>query len=191
LFALAAWSFACGGQGAAPAANPDDSVVVATATTQPAGGGGGATVPGPAPTSPPGQPGPMPPRPTSGRWIDVDLTRYVVQLMDGNNVVRAIGPVAVGERINTGEYESSQTGLFHVYVKNDVLAFNAPYNTYISHWVGFDAEKDNGFHSFLKDASGKVVDPSTGRVSNGCIRSGEAEAIFAFAEIGMPVYVHL
>jgi hypothetical protein len=191
LLALACVSFACGGQGAEPASDSNDGVIVATATLQPAGGGGGATAPEPAPTSPPGQPGTMPPRPTSGRWIDVDLTRYVVQLMDGSNVLRTIGPVAVGEQINTGEYESSQTGLFHVYIKNEVLAFNAPYNTYISHWVGFDAEKDNGFHSLLKDASGKVVDPSTGRVSNGCIRSGEAEAIFAFAEIGMPVYVHL
>jgi hypothetical protein len=57
--------------------------------------------------------------------------------------------------------------------------------------VGFDPAKDNGFHSFLKDQTGKVVDAATGKISNGCIRTGEAEAIFAFAEIGMPVYVHL
>ena len=34
------------------------------------------------------------------------------------------------------------------------------------------------------------MDASTGRVSNGCIRTGDEAAIFAFAEIGMPVYVH-
>ena len=72
----------------------------------------------------------------------------------------------------------------------DSLTFDAPYNTYISDWVGFDPSLANGFHSFLKDANGKVVDASTGRISNGCIRTGASEAIYAFAQIGMPVYVH-
>jgi hypothetical protein len=128
--------------------------------------------------------------PTAGRWIDVDVTKFEVQLMEGNRVVRTIGPVAVGVQIDTGEYESTQTGLFYVHVKTPDLTYDAPYDTYISHWVGFDPDKDNGFHSLLKDADGTVVDPSTGRVSNGCIRSGEIEAIFEFAEIGMPVLVH-
>jgi hypothetical protein len=110
--------------------------------------------------------------------------------MDGGSVVQEIGPVAVGEQVDTGAYLSTQTGLFHIYSKVEGLAYDAPYDTYISHWVGFDPAKDNGFHSFLKDADGNVIDASTGRVSNGCIRTGAAEAIFAFAEVGMPVYVH-
>jgi hypothetical protein len=126
----------------------------------------------------------------SGRWIDVDVTNYVVRLMDGETVLREVSPVAVGEQIDTGEYASTQTGLFHVYEKVAELAFDPPYNAYISHWVGFDADKANGFHSFLKDKDGNVVDARTGRVSNGCIRTGAPEEIFAFAEIGMPVYVH-
>jgi hypothetical protein len=98
--------------------------------------------------------------------------------------------VGVGVQVDTGEYASTQTGLFYVNSKIEPLAYDAPYNTYISHWVGFDAAKANGFHSFLKDVNGTVVDPSTGRVSNGCIRTGEPEAIYAYAEIGMPVWVH-
>jgi hypothetical protein len=129
-------------------------------------------------------------RPVTGRWIDVDVRRFEVRLMDGTQVLRTIGPVAVGEKIDTGDYESTQTGLFHVYVKREGLQYDPPYNTYISEWVGFDPEKDNGFHSFLKDAGGRVVDASTGRVSNGCIRTGEARAIYDFAEPGMPVLVH-
>jgi hypothetical protein len=128
--------------------------------------------------------------PTAGRWIDVDVTRFEVQLMEGNNVLQTIGPVAVGAEIDTGNYESTQTGLFFVHVKTPELTYDAPYDTYISHWVGFDPDKDNGFHSLLKDAAGNVVDPSTGRISNGCIRSGDVETIFNFAEIGMPVLVH-
>jgi hypothetical protein len=157
----------------APIEQPTQSQA-ATATSQPPA----ATVEAP--------PGP----PASGRWIEVDVTNLVVRLMDGQSVVREIAPVGVGVQVDTGAYLSTQTGLFHVNSKTADLVYDAPYDTYISHWVGFDAEKDNGFHSFLKDASGNVVDASTGRVSNGCIRTGEPEAVFAFAEIGMPVWVH-
>lgn len=129
-------------------------------------------------------------RPTEGRWIEVDVTKYVVRLMDGDTVLQTIGPVAVGEQVDTGVYESTQTGLFHVYNKAPGLAFDPPYNTYISDWVGFDPAKNNGFHSFLKDKDGNVVDASTGRVSNGCIRTPDPAAITAFAQDGMPVWVH-
>jgi hypothetical protein len=183
---------ACGSSGGGEPAS-GDSVAVATVEPKPAATqtGGKAANPPAAATGQPVSQTTQGSRPTTGRWIDVDVTRYQVQLMDGDKVVQTIGPVAVGAQVNTGVYESTQTGLFHVYIKTEALAFDAPYNTYISHWVGFDAEKANGFHSFLKDATGKVVDAGTGRISNGCIRTGAPEAIFAYAEIGMPVFVHL
>lgn len=142
-----------------------------------------------APVEPTATPVPSGP-PFAGRWIEVDVANFVVRLMDGGSVVQEVAPVAVGEQIDTGEYLSTQTGVFRVHSKIEPLAYDAPYDTYISHWVGFDPAKDNGFHSFLKDASGAVVDASTGRVSNGCIRTGAAEAIYAYAEIGMVVWVH-
>ena len=145
----------------------------------------------PAPPTATPTPSPNSPQaPTAGRWIDVDVTKFEVQLMEGNRVLRTLGPVAVGAEVDTGNYESTQTGLFYVHTKTPDLTYDAPYDTYISHWVGYDLDKDNGFHSLLKDASGKVVDPSTGRVSNGCIRVDDVEAIFEFAQIGMPVLVH-
>ena len=128
--------------------------------------------------------------PDSGRWIDVNVSTLVVRLIDGASTLREIEPVAVGTQVDTGEYASTQTGLFHVYNKIPDLVYDPPYDTYISHWVGFDPDKANGFHSFLKDKSGKVVDPATGRVSNGCIRTGAAEILYLFAEVGMPVWVH-
>jgi hypothetical protein len=128
--------------------------------------------------------------PSSGRWIDVDVTRFMVKLMDGTSAMREIGPIAVGREVDTGRYESTQTGLFAVYVKTAGLTYDAPYDTYIDWWVGFDPAKDNGFHSFLLDEKGNTVDASTGRISNGCIRTGQAQAIFEFAEVGMPVWVH-
>ncbi|MBF6600215.1 MAG: L,D-transpeptidase [Dehalococcoidia bacterium] len=158
---------------------------VAPATVAP------ATVAAPTATAVPPPAGDASLRPSSGRWIEVDVTRFTVRLMDNNTVVQTIAPVGVGVEINTGNYQSTQTGLFRVYNKIPGLAYDAPYKTYISDWVGFDPAKDNGFHSFLKDKDGNVVDPTTGRISNGCIRTGAAQAITAFAEIGMPVWVHL
>ena len=98
--------------------------------------------------------------------------------------------VAVGAQVDSGAYESTQTGTFRVHNKIAGLQYDAPYKTYISDWVGFDAARANGFHSLLKDATGNVVDAGTGRISNGCIRVGDSAAIFAYAEIGMVVYVH-
>ena len=188
---LVAFLAACGGTKPAPVEAP--AVVVRTATPTP------TATPAPERTStatatPSATATPRvvaPPKaPETGRWIDVDVSRYVVRLMDGKQVVKEIGPVAVGKQVDTGAYESTQTGLFHVYVKTAPRTFDAPYNTYIEWWVGFDPQKDNGFHSFLQDKDGKVVDAATGRVSNGCIRTGAAEEIFKFAEMNMPVFVH-
>jgi hypothetical protein len=170
-----------------------------TAAETPAGGNGdGGVVAAPAEATATAEPSLSQPdapdvavdAPTDGRWIEVDVTRLVVRLMEGDSVLETIGPVAVGLEIDTGNFESTQTGLFHVYNKIEDLAYDEPYDTYISHWVGFDPDKANGFHSFLKDDFGDVVDDSTGQISNGCIRTGGAESIFAFAQIGMPVLVH-
>lgn len=177
LIVLAGVAVACGGGSA-----PSTDVIIATIGPQPIVV---IPTPEPAPRTSTGEVAP-----TTGSWIDVDVVRFRVRLMDGTRVVETIEPVAVGEQVDTGVYESTQTGLFHVYVKTQALTYDAPYNTYISDWVGFDPDRANGFHSFLKDASGKVVNPGTGRISNGCIRTSASDRIFAFAQIGMPVFVH-
>jgi hypothetical protein len=174
------------------------SIIIATLTPAPDTSG---TIPsGGKPATPPtsatlgATPAPVPTTavvPTTGRWIDVDLTDYAVRLMEGTTIIKLIRPVGVGQQIDTGAYESTQTGLFHVYDKRQELQYDAPYKTYISDWVGFDPVRANGFHSFLKDEKGQVVDASTGRISNGCIRTGESSLLYDFAQIGMPVLVHL
>jgi len=152
---------------------------------------GGKPASGSTPVASTGNTGSAASAPTRGKWIDVDVTRYVVRLMNGTQVVQTIQPIAVGANVNTGQYESTQTGLFTVYNKIAGIQYDAPYNAYIADWVAFDPAKDNGFHSFLLDQSGNVTDPRTGRVSNGCIRTGMSKVIFDYAEIGMQVYVHL
>lgn len=180
--------------GCSGAAAPAPAVIVRTATPTATSTPAPERMPTATPTPMPSAATPrvvVPPKaPETGRWIDVDVTRYVVRLMDGKQTVKEVAPVAVGREVDTGTYESTQTGLFHVYVKTAPMTYDAPYKTYIQWWVGFDPQKDNGFHSFLLNEQGKVVDGGTGRVSNGCIRTGEAEAVFQYAEVGMPVFVH-
>jgi lipoprotein-anchoring transpeptidase ErfK/SrfK len=170
---LGALLLACG---STPAPAPSITIEAPVVTPSPA--------PTPVPdTKPTGAP-------ALGRWIEVDVTRYVVRLMDGSRTIREIGPVGVGREVDTGRFESTQTGVFKVYEKRAERTYDAPYDTYIAWWVGFDPEKFNGFHSFLLDAQGKVADASTGHISNGCIRTGDAQAVYEFSELGMPVWVH-
>jgi len=189
LAALVALLAGCSSPPAEPP--PAPAVTIRTASSTPSPTATPTPTPQASPTATAAPRVVVPPKaPETGRWIDVDVARYVVRLMDGKQVVREIAPVAVGREVDTGTYESTQTGLFHVYVKQAPMTYDAPYKTYIQWWVGFDPQKDNGFHSFLLDEQGKVVDGGTGRISNGCIRTGEAEAVFQYAEIGMPVFVH-
>ncbi|MGE5594940.1 MAG: L,D-transpeptidase [Hyphomicrobiales bacterium] len=201
LFALALLALAACGGSEAPAESGDLAYVTETATPTATPPPPTATptptvtpTPTPSPTPPPATAATPPPRevgpPTQGRWIDVNVTSLTVSLMDGTNAIQTISPIAVGREVDTGVWESTATGLFHVYSMNKALTYDAPYDTYISDWVGFDPGLANGFHSFLKDEHGNVVDPSTGYVSNGCIRTPDAEAVYAFAHIGMPVWVH-
>jgi hypothetical protein len=189
---LAVLGVACGSSNLTPGA-----IVVATLTPAPDAvngaptGGKPATPPVSATSAPTPAPIPTTSIPTTGRWIDVDVTRFMVRLMEGTATIKVIQPVGVGIQVDTGAYESTQTGLFYVYDKRQDLQYDAPYKTYISDWVGFDQARANGFHSFLKDEKGAVVDPSTGRISNGCIRTGESALLYEFAQIGMPVLVHL
>lgn len=180
---------ACGGPSkpTPPSAPPTATIAAATPATAP------TAAPTAAKTLTAAVAAPKPPpatAPTSGKWIDVDVTRFTVKLMDGKEVLREVGPVGVGVQVDTGAYESTQTGLFHVYNKIAGLTYDAPYDTYIDWWVGFDPQKANGFHSFLLNDKGGVVNAATGRISNGCIRTPEPQAIFEFAEVGMAVFVH-
>ena len=43
--------------------------------------------------------------PSTGRWIDVDVTKYVVRLMDGQRAMREIGPVAVGREVDGAVFD--------------------------------------------------------------------------------------
>ena len=97
-----------------------------------------------------------------------------------------IAATGTGDRPDTTTYP----GLFTVYQKNIGPFLLPEYGVYVSHWVAFDEEHDNGFHSMPLDRWGRVLDNRLGRaVSHGCIRTGNPAAVFEFAEFGMKVLV--
>jgi hypothetical protein len=61
----------------------------------------------------------------------------------------------------------------------------------MTHFVGFDPLRHNGFHSPIKDENGNLL-PSQNPTTLGCIRleESDAETLFSFAHIGMRVYIH-
>lgn len=135
---------------------------------------------------PPRTPEPIPT--PAGRWIEVSLSEPLVRLHDGEQVMgEYLAATGMGDSPDTTTYP----GLFAVYQKNEGPIYLSAYGVYVSHWVGFDEEHDNGFHSLPLDASGRVLDSRLGqRVSHGCVRTARSAEVFRFATFGMKVWVH-
>jgi L,D-transpeptidase catalytic domain len=130
--------------------------------------------------------------PTQGRWIDVNLNDGFVRLMEGRKLVKAL-PAAWGYGVTGTEsdYFSTAPGRYFIYSRYDYRWYDGTYSrTYINSFVGFDPERANGFHSFLYDARGNVVDNRLGAISHGCIRVEDWKTVYDFTAIGMPVMVH-
>ncbi len=133
-----------------------------------------------------------PPVKGTQRWIDVNLSDGTTRLIEGRRVVQEL-PSAIGYGIpgSPSDFFSTAPGLYWVYSKIDELHHDTEYSgLYFQGWVGFDPSRANGFHSFLLDETGKVVDSRLGTISHGCVRTGDWKAVYDFAEIGMPVVVH-
>jgi hypothetical protein len=130
--------------------------------------------------------------PTTGKWIDVNLTDGNTRLMTGRTLVKAL-PSAFGYGlINTEtDYYATAPGTYYVYTRYSYRWYDAPYSQlWIDSFVGFDGYRANGFHSFLMNEKGEVVDSRLGPVSHGCVRVEDWKAVFDFSAIGMPVVVH-
>jgi len=122
------------------------------------------------------------------RWIEVSLREQVVRLCEGDGVRgEYLAATGAGDEPETRTF----SGLFEVYEKSDGPLYLWQYDVYISDWVGFDLEHENGFHSLPMDESGRVLDSRLGLpVSHGCVRTAQSVAVFEWATIGMTVWVH-
>jgi uncharacterized protein YgiM (DUF1202 family) len=124
------------------------------------------------------------------RWIDVDRSSSTIRLMVGDE---AIGYwwAAMGFDNSEDGFYATALGTYYVFEKNAELTWTDWANGYIMYWVAFDPDRANGFHSFLMDKNGGVIEGGDG-ATGGCVAMdpGLAEALYEFATFGMRVEVH-
>lgn len=123
------------------------------------------------------------------RWIDIDRSNGAVTLYEGDTAQHVFyGSLS---RSQGEDFYSTASGTYYVFVKNRELTYTEFAKNYITHWVGFDPDRRNGFHSYVKYADGTIT-PNGGGYTAGCVAlaPGDIDIVYDFAEIGMRVEVH-
>jgi hypothetical protein len=116
------------------------------------------------------------PRPTTrrpGRRIEIFRDRGVLLMIEDNEVRRAV-------HTSTGAFGGTPAGTFRVYRK-ETMSWSVPFSV----WMPFASYFVGGI------AMHEYPHVPEYPASHGCVRlpAGEAERVFAFAEVGTPVHV--
>ena len=124
------------------------------------------------------------------RWIDVNRSTGAVSLMVGNSV-QATFWGSMGYDQSADGFYATAIGTYYIYGFDYSLHYTPYADNYISHWVAFDSERFNGFHSYTKDVYGNIL-PNGGGLTAGCVAlaPGDIDVLYDFAEMGMRVEVH-
>lgn len=123
-------------------------------------------------------------------WIDVDRSQGSVTLFVGNQAQATFWGSMGWEDTSYGYYATA-VGTYYVTWMNPDLQYTPFAENYITHWVGFDGERANGFHSYTKDENGSITPNGAGKTA-GCVAlaPGDINALYEFAYPGMRVEVH-
>ena len=124
---------------------------------------------------------------SSQRWIEVDLAAQIVRLREGNQVLAeylASTGVAISAETTTypGVYQVQQM------IKGPIE--NVP-GVFVSDILIFDLAAGAGIHSMPMDKDGTVLDSTLGKpVTAGCVRVGDSNVVFEFAQPGTTIWIH-
>jgi hypothetical protein len=123
-------------------------------------------------------------------WIDVNRSQGSVTLFIGDEP-QATYWASMGYEDTSYGYYATAIGTYYVTWKQAELHYTPFADNYITHWVGFDSERANGFHSYTKDANGDITPNGAGK-TGGCVAlaPGDIDAVYDFAYPGMRVEVH-
>lgn len=123
-------------------------------------------------------------------WIDVNRSNGAVTLYIGNQP-QATYWGSLSYDTSDGGFNTTASGTYYVYGMYEPLAYTPYAKAYITDWVGFDPSRDNGFHSWTRDANGNVLPNGSGYTA-GCVglEPWSAQAVYNFSYIGMMVVVH-
>jgi hypothetical protein len=128
--------------------------------------------------------------PEPEHWIDIDRGGGTVTLYIGDTPVNSFYAVMSRDQ-SAGGFYATAIGTYHVFSKYRGLSWTEWGQTFIEDWVGFDPERDNGFHSYSMDGGGNVL-PDGDALTGGCVATepSDARVIYDFAQLGMRVRVH-
>ena len=131
-----------------------------------------------------------PAAPQPERWIDIDRSSHAVTLYIGDEP-QATYYASLGFDTSEDGFNATAVGTYYVYWKEKSLTYTPYADAYITHWVGFDTARVNGFHSYTKDSKGNILPNGDGKTA-GCVAlaPGEIDAVYDFATVGMRVEIH-
>ena len=89
-------------------------------------------------------------------WIDVDRGGGTVTLYIGDTPVNSFYASMSKDQSDSSFYATA-IGTYYVFSKYKGIAWTEWGQVYIRDWVGFDADRDNGFHSYSLDSDGNVL----------------------------------
>lgn len=123
-------------------------------------------------------------------WIDVNRSTGQTRLMIGNETYASSWASLGWEETSHGFYATA-IGTHYIYGFRYELHYTSYADNYISHWVAFDPERYNGFHSYTKDQWGDIVPNGGGRTA-GCVAlpPGDIDQLYDFAQMNMRVEIH-
>ncbi|MBI4175269.1 L,D-transpeptidase/peptidoglycan binding protein [Candidatus Berkelbacteria bacterium] len=129
----------------------------------------------------------------AGKYVEINLSEQTLYQWEGQTLLASF-------TVSTGKW-SAPTPQGVLYIKNHIpYAYSRKYDLYMPYWLGLARDPDGGgyegygihelpeWRGGRKEGENHLGTP----VSHGCIRLGigPAEAIYTWAEEGMPVYIH-
>lgn len=123
-------------------------------------------------------------------WIDVNRSSGAVTLMIGDAAQATYWGSLGWDESDNGFY-STAVGTYYVYAMQKPLHYTEFADNYIDHWIAFDPDRYNGFHSYTKDENGDIVANGAGN-TGGCVALGPGaiDDVWAFSFVGMRVEIH-
>ena len=122
--------------------------------------------------------------------MDVNRSNQLVTLYEGDKPIAAF-PASLGFDSSDSGFYATAIGTYYIYDMYAGLNWTDWGQAWIRDWVGFDPDRQNGFHSYSMDASGNVLPDGNGP-TGGCVALAPAAAdqLFAFVAVGTRVVVH-
>ena len=124
------------------------------------------------------------------RWVDVNRSASQVTLFEGDSAVGMYWAATSEDTSDDGFYATA-VGTWSVQEKVADLTWSEYAQAYIADWVGFDPDRENGFHSYSLDSYGNVLEngaaPTLGCVA---LSPEAADHLYQFVDIGTRVEIH-